>query len=80
MTQVRDAARRMIAGELTEREFVEWVHCHVGHDGPDDLQDIVEMDDEYDPNIDSNAANRFIHEGKPAQVRAFAEDLVAGLE
>ena len=77
MSQVRDAARRMIAGELTEREFVEWVHCHVGHDGPDALQVIVEMYDEYDPNVDPGAVEQFVRNGKPAQVRAFAEALTA---
>lgn len=79
-SEVREAAQRLLAGQLTEREFVAWVHCHVGHDGPDELQDIVEMDDEYDPNIDADADRRFVSDGKAAQVLSFAEDLVSRAE
>jgi hypothetical protein len=77
MNEVCEAARRVLAGQLTEREFVAWAHCHVGHDGPDELQNLVEMDDEYDPNIDADADRRFISDGKPAQVRSFAEVLAS---
>lgn len=80
MTQVREAARRVLAGRLTEREFVAWAHCHVGHDGPDELQDLVEMDDEYDTNVDADADRRFVSDGKPAQVRSFAEVLASSPE
>ena len=80
MSEVRDAARRLLNGEITERAFVDWVQCHVGHDGPEGLQEIVEMDDEYEPNLDATASDRFIEDGMPAQVRAFAEALLPGSE
>lgn len=60
--------------------FVVWVHCHIGHTEPADLQDIVEMDDVHDANTDSAASDRFINDGKPAYVRAVAEELVSGSE
>ena len=41
-------AEQLLAHTLTERQFLGWVHAHVGHSGPDELQDLVEMDDFYE--------------------------------
>ena len=44
------------------------------------LQDLVEMDHEYDLNIDADAHRQVISDGKPAQVRSFAEVLASSAE
>ena len=77
MSEVREEARRLLAGHLTEREFVAWIHCHVGHRGPAELQDIVGMDDEYDPNVFADTDLLFVSDGMPARVRSLAQDLVS---
>lgn len=45
---VRAQCRRALRGELSPRALVRWVHGQVGHGGPDELQRLVELDDEYD--------------------------------
>jgi len=51
MTEEPDAlrakARALLDGGLNEREFLGWLHRHVGHSGREDLQDLVEMDDTF---------------------------------
>lgn len=54
---------------MTEREFVDWVHIHVGHGGYDDLEDLVELDDEYDP-VDFPEADQWF--GSPPRRRRSA--------
>ena len=40
---------RMVAdGRLTPRALARWAHFHIGHDGPAELQLLVELDDAYD--------------------------------
>lgn len=77
LSQVRGAARRLLDGEMTEREFVAWIHCHVGHHGPDDLQDLVVLDDEYDPNCVTDADIRWSVDGVAAMVQARALEVAA---
>lgn len=45
---LRTLARRYRQRELSARELTSWAHVNVGHDGPDDLTDFAELDDELD--------------------------------
>jgi hypothetical protein len=40
--------RRFLDGRLTTRELSSWAHSAIGHDGPDDCQPFVLLDDIYD--------------------------------
>jgi hypothetical protein len=40
--------RQLSNGLVTPRTLTDWAHRHIGHDGPAALQDLVELDDEYD--------------------------------
>jgi hypothetical protein len=79
--RVREEATRLVAGEITEREFVSWVHTHVGHMGYDDLIELVELDGEYDP-VDFPDEDRWFRESSEAaairnRVRELALRLLA---
>ncbi len=79
--RVRQEAARLVAGEITEREFVSWLHTHVGHGGYDDLIELVELDDEYDP-VDFPDEGQWFRESPEAepirnQVREVALRLLA---
>ena len=45
---LRTLARRYQQRELSARELTAWAHVNIGHDGPDDLTDFAELDDELD--------------------------------
>lgn len=79
--RVREAAARLLAGQMSEREFIDWVHIHVGHGGYDDLEDLVDLDDEYDP-VDFLEADQWFRESPEAEaererVREHARRLIA---
>jgi hypothetical protein len=40
--------RRALRGEVEVREVARWAHQVIGHEGPPDLQPLVELDDQYD--------------------------------
>jgi hypothetical protein len=40
--------RQLSNGLVTPRMLTDWAHRHIGHDGPAAVQDLVELDDEYD--------------------------------
>ncbi len=44
----RSQLRRWARGELSDRQLTRWAHAAVGHDGPEELQDLVVMDDLLD--------------------------------
>lgn len=44
---LRLMARRTLAGEMTPREFADWVHRRFSHDLPE-AEDLAELDDTYD--------------------------------
>lgn len=64
--RIREEATRLLEGELTEREFVSWIHTHVGHGGYDDLIELVELDDEYDP-VDFPDEDQWFRESPEAE-------------
>lgn len=43
-----EKAKELLDGGVNERQFLSWVHHHIGHSGREDLQDLVEMDDIYE--------------------------------
>lgn len=45
---LRSLCRQSIDGSLAPRAVAGWAHRYVGHEGPAELQDLVELDDEYD--------------------------------
>ena len=72
-------ASRLVAGEITEREFVSWVHIHVSHGGYDDLIELVELDDEYDP-VDFPDEDRWFRESaEAAAIRSRVRELALRL-
>lgn len=50
--------RQLRDGLVTARTLTDWAHSHIGHDGPDALQDLVELDDEYDIQGQSQTLDR----------------------
>lgn len=42
--EVRGKALAVMEGALTPEQFLRWIHDEVGHAGPDEYQDLVEMD------------------------------------
>lgn len=54
----RDAAADFLAGRTSGHSFVAAIH-QVGHQGPEELQDLVELDDTYLFGNDPDAENRF---------------------
>lgn len=46
LTQVQ--LRRWERGELTDRQLTEWAHWTIGHDGPEELKELVVLDDILD--------------------------------
>lgn len=40
--------RRALRGEVGLREVARWAHQVIGHEGPQALQQLVELDDQYD--------------------------------
>ena len=45
---LRTMSRRFARGAMSARELAAWAHTHVGHDGPEDCQPLVVLDDMYD--------------------------------
>lgn len=44
------------------------MHRYVGHEFFPEIQDLIELDDEYDPNILEDADRKFITDGGPEYV------------
>ena len=79
--RITEAAAVFLDGAMTERQFLEWLSVHVGHGSYDDLEDLVGLDDDYDP-LDYPDADRWFRESPDAEqsreaVRAAARRLVA---
>lgn len=50
----RATAKNFLTGRISGQHFLAAMHA-IGHDGPEELQDLVELDDEYDQAIDARA-------------------------
>ncbi len=78
--RIREEAMRLIGGEITEREFVSWVHTHVGHMGDDDdLLELVVLDDEYDPFVFPDKDRWFRESAEAESVRSRVRDAAGRL-
>jgi hypothetical protein len=66
--------RRFVDGRLTTRELSSWAHSAIGHEGPDDCQPFVLLDDIYD---DWESAGGDLDE-LARQARLEAEAFLAG--
>ena len=54
----RDAAHDLLAGQISGAQFLAAMH-DLGREGPQELQDLVELDDEYLFGNDPTASQRF---------------------
>lgn len=78
--RIKEAAAAFLDGGMTEFEFLEWLHEHVGHGSYEDLDELVAFDDEYDPVVNPGADRWFQDspEAEPAReaVREAARRLI----
>ena len=44
----RHYVRNVLQGKMSAREFADWAHSRIGHEGPDWAQKLVQLDDDYD--------------------------------
>lgn len=54
----RATAEDFLTGRISGQQFLAAMHA-IGHDGPREFQDLVELEDEYDQTIDPDAEQRF---------------------
>lgn len=66
---LRTLARRHRQRQLSARDLTAWAHANVGHEGPDDLTDFAELDDELD-----------LAEGGIGSVRAVEAELAQAID
>lgn len=72
----REAAEVFLGGQASGVQFLAAMHS-IGHDGPEELQDLVELDDEYLFGNDPEASCQFLQDHAMERLVGRARQLLA---